>query len=189
MSQASVVAEKILRLDWIPMGSPRLRPPAHLKDFQRGWWINLFYAMFDAGGYLLFTSDLWLLSGALTRSRWESHCDAVLATFENSVVEGKRVIFLPAMIEVMEEQRKKLLRTRGGFSKPTTGERARARSLSQSEFDFESRARNESDRAAEGVVIDESRTSSPLTGKRAQRVERDRDVLRESLRRYGGKDA
>jgi hypothetical protein len=166
-----------------------------LKDFQRGWWVNLFWAMFDAEpqGYLPVTSDLWLLSGALTPSRWESHRDRVLAAFENSVVEGAQVIFFPPLIEVLETQRKKLLRNRGrgGFSKPSNdeSERAPSVSLSQSEFDFESRARNESDRAVEGVVIDESKQPSLLTGKRAKRVERDRSVLRESLRRYGGKDA
>ena len=111
-----------IRLDWIPMGPPRLRPPAALSAEQRGMWINLFWAMFDAElqGYLVVTSDMWSVAGARDRQRWESQRARVTASFIDADIAGRHVIFFPALIEALEAQRPKLLakKRRAGFSKP-----------------------------------------------------------------------
>jgi hypothetical protein len=181
----SPISENAIRLDWIPMGPPRLRPPAGFSAEQRGWFVNLFWAMFDAErqGYLAVTSDIWSLAGSRDIQRWEAHGVRVMAAFEAADIAGQHVIFFPPLIQALEEQRKKLLRTRGrgGFSKPSTDERACAPSvsLSQSEFDFDFSPRGEN----EPRIYPKS--GSPSTGKRAQR-EQTRSVLAETLRHYGG---
>jgi hypothetical protein len=183
--QVSAVPENTLRLDWIPMGPPRLRPPAGLSAEQRGWFVNLFWAMFDAEpqGYLAVTSDIWSLAGSRDIQRWEAHGVRVMAAFEAADVAGQHVIFFPPLIQALQEQRKKLLRNRarGGFSKPNTDESVRAPSvsLSQSEFDFDFSPRGENEQR------NSPKSGTPSTGKRAQR-EQTRTVLTESLRRYSG---
>jgi hypothetical protein len=104
------------RLTWVPLGSPQLRPPAHLKDFEQAWWWRLFWASFDHGdpqGFLAVSPNLWLLAGAHTRSRWESHGDAVLAAFQSAEVNGQTVIFFPALVNLIEMQRARLNRKTG----------------------------------------------------------------------------
>jgi hypothetical protein len=122
------------RLTWIPMGSPRLRPPAGLKDFQEAWWWRLFWAMFDHGepqGYLAVTADIYLLSGSRNRQRWDAHAVCLLNAFETSNVAGQQVVFFPPLIDALAAQRKKL-RARG---LPRANENRL--SLSQSVFDFD----------------------------------------------------
>jgi hypothetical protein len=120
------------------MGSPQLRPPAHLKDWQRGWWWNLFWAMFDAErqGYLAVTSDIWLVAGSRDRQRWVSHGDSVTATFDTTDIAGQHVISFRPLIEVLRRQRKKLKKTKRA-SEPL--------SLS---LDFDSKQSKEKKRAA-----------------------------------------
>jgi hypothetical protein len=104
------MSEKATRLDWIPMGSSQLRPPAHLRHSERGYWWNLFWAMFDAEpqGYLAVTSDLWLVAGSRDRQRWESHGAPVMAAFDTAEIAGQHVIFFPPMIATLEKQRARL---------------------------------------------------------------------------------
>jgi len=104
------MSEKATRLDWIPMGSSQLRPPAHLKQSQRGYWWNLFWAMFDAEpqGYLAVTSDLWLVAGSRDRQRWEAQGEMVTAAFDTAEIAGQHVIYFPPLIAVLRRQRKKL---------------------------------------------------------------------------------
>ncbi len=139
--------EKTLRLDWIPMGSPRLRPPAYLSAQERGWWTNLFWAMFDAEpqGYLAVTSDLWTIAGARDPQRWQSQCARVMASFDVSAIAGQHAISFPPMVESLEEQRRKLLakRGRGGIAKSKKGS---AHSLSLSDFDVEGQSQNQRER-------------------------------------------
>lgn len=187
---ASAISENAPRLDWIPMGPPRLRPPAGLSAEQRGWFVNLFWAMFDAEpqGYLAVTSDIWSLAGSRDIQRWEAHGVRVMAAFEAADIAGQHVIFFPPLIQALENQRKKLLRYRGrgGFSKPSSDESGRAPSvsLSQSEFDFDFSPRGENEQQ-NSTRIGPAKSNTPSTGKRAQR-EQTRAVLTETLRRYGG---
>lgn len=92
------------------MGPPQLRPPAHLKDAQRGWWWNLFWAMFDGEpqGYLAVTSDIWLVAGSRDRQRWDAHAASVMAAFDTADIAGQHVIFFPPLLEALEQQRKRL---------------------------------------------------------------------------------
>jgi hypothetical protein len=195
------------RLDWVPMGvdgSPGMIPsgkaPVFEKDFQAAWFWKLFWASLESEkqGYLRVTSQLGMLAGAHSKAFWDAEKSVVLACFEVRELEGQRWLYFPPLIEVIEDQMKKICRphrAREEFSSETTSypQGARPASPSQSAFDFEPpRARSASDRGAvEGVVSNEQpdRIASPATGKRAQRVQRDRSVLRESLRRYGGADA
>lgn len=91
------------------MTLPPIAPPKGLKDFQENWFWRLFFALTKAGGYLPFGSDLWKLTGALTRARWDANSAAVLAAFEFSEpdAEGRRNIFYPPMIAIIAEQKKK----------------------------------------------------------------------------------
>jgi hypothetical protein len=193
-------------LEWIPMaldGTPGMIPrgsiPAFEKDFQAAWFWNLFWASLrsERQGYLRVTSQLGMLAGAHSKAFWDAEKSVVLACFEICQLEGQRWLFFPPLVEVIDKQVKKLRskhRAREEFSSespPFPQEGARA-SLSQSAFDFESpRARSESDRRPVEGVVDNGRPKreGPAVGKRAQRVERDRGVLSESLRRVCGEDA
>ena len=99
------------------MGSSRLQPPAAWSAQERGWWWSLFWAMFNADpqGYLAITSDIWTVAGAHDRQRWESRCARVMASFDVSDIAGQQVLFFPPLIEVLKEQRSKLLKTRARF--------------------------------------------------------------------------
>jgi hypothetical protein len=125
------------------MGSPHLRPPSYLDSIQRGWWWNLFWAMFDAEpqGYLAVTSDFWLVAGSRDPQRWQVHSPAVTATFDTAEIAGTPVIFFAPLIDALAEQHKKL-RARG---LPRANENLP--SLSQSVFDFDRKDQKEKNRA------------------------------------------
>lgn len=125
--KGALATETTMRLDWIPMGSPRLRPPANFSAEQRGWWWSLFWTMFDQGepqGFLTVTSDIWTVAGAHDRQRWDAHAARVMAAFDVADVAGQHAIFFPPLIQVLEIQRRKLLKRqgRGAFSKFQTRE-------------------------------------------------------------------
>jgi hypothetical protein len=196
-------------LKWIPLavdGSPGMIPrglwPTFRKDFQQAWFFNLVIASLksEPQGYLDPRLDLWRLAGAHSERFWESgsprHKAAVLACFsEIAEINGVKYLYFPPLVDVVNQQTKKQLgyRAREDFSsvsKPFPQECGDL-SPSQSVFDFEVSARSENDRrVVEGVVIDDrNKRPSPTTGKRAQRVERDRGVLAESVRRVCGDNA
>ena len=82
------------------MTLPALIPPAYFcwKDFQRGWFWDLFWCLAEAGGRLPYGSDLWKLTGALTRARWDASSAAVLAAFEFDGPDAAgRISLLPAL--------------------------------------------------------------------------------------------
>ncbi|HKM99477.1 MAG TPA: hypothetical protein VJX23_03095 [Candidatus Binataceae bacterium] len=200
-------------LKWIPMAvdlSPGLVPkglwPVFEKDFQAAWFMNLFRASLQAEpqGYLDPRLPLGMIAGAHSGRFWESHKAAVLARFDIAERNGVKYLVFPPLLEVLNQQVKKQRthRAREEFSEKCTPfpQECGDSSLSQSAFDFECRAREENDgndRAAIGEVVyeqsvyeqsvyEQSVEAPGPPGKRAQRVERDRAVLRESLRRYGG---
>jgi hypothetical protein len=99
------------RLDWIPMGSPRLRPPVGLRQWEEGAWWRLLWAMFDQGepqGYLAVTPDIWILAGSRDHKRWHTHASRLMATFETANIAGQHVIFFPPLIDVIKAQQKKV---------------------------------------------------------------------------------
>lgn len=99
-------------LKWIPLPvDPPISPPAGLKDFQVGWFWNLFWASLKAEsvGYLPLSDDLWMLAGALTRERWDANSSAVLAAFEILELPGhRRLIYFPSLKAIIEAQLEKL---------------------------------------------------------------------------------
>lgn len=55
-----------------------------MKDFQRGWYIQMLLSMTRSKpvGYLPYDERLWTLAGAHTRQHFEQHCALVLACFK-----------------------------------------------------------------------------------------------------------
>ena len=188
-----------LKLKWVPLpvdGS--IGPPLGLKDFQVGWFWNLFWASLanvDSPGYLpaaAVRNTFWTLAGALTRERWDANSSAVLAAFEVREIAGRKMLCLPALVEILEEQKKKLRNHKKGDirSSHSNTQVSGDSSLSQSAFDFElhnqSQERRWDGHAKSGSATTRALSNQHAQGKRAQRVQQTRDVLRESLRRYSG---
>lgn len=134
------------------MKLPPIAPPEGLKSHQLGYWWTLFWALLEAGGYLPFGSDLWKLTGALTRERWDANRSAVLAAFEFTEPDasGRRDIFYPPLIKIIEQQKGKYRRRSRdqlGISEVSTAIHKGGRSISpsvlQSDFDFDSKDQNQ----------------------------------------------
>jgi hypothetical protein len=132
-----------INLSWIPRGSEdQLRPPRELRDFQRSWFAELLWAMFDhkpMQGYLPVTPDLWKIAGAHRRDFWDANKSEVMAAFKFRKTAGYgEVMYFPPLIEVIEEQRKLV---KGKRSRAPTvsncGEKCGGSFISQSSFDFE----------------------------------------------------
>jgi hypothetical protein len=135
------------KLSWIPLpvdGS--IGPPRGLTDFQMGWFWNLFWACagnLEFPGYLPATATrttLWTFAGAHRRAHWDANCALVMAAFELREIAGLKMLCLPALVSIVEEQTKKLRNHKkgGGFkaihSNPQRGGES---SPSQSGFDFD----------------------------------------------------
>jgi len=155
-----------MELEWAPLpmnirkGSrskgcalPAIAPPRGLKDFQVGWFWNLFWASAEAGGYLPTGPELWQLTGAFTRARWDANRAAVLAAFECTLpdADGRFQIFYPPLVRILEQQKRKLEALDARYKKSSraeissvstgfhTGGGVSSPSLSQSGFNFDSK--------------------------------------------------
>jgi hypothetical protein len=185
------------RLKWVPLpvdGS--IGPPPGLADFQVGWFWNLFWAALSNSefpGYLpaaATCTTLWTFAGAHRRAHWDANCALVMAAFELREIAGRKMLCLPALVDIVQEQNKKLRNHRRVDIRNShiDSQECGDSSPSQSAFDFElqpSGGRKDCyARSGEATTGIPSNQYSP--GKRAQRVQQTRDVLRESLRRYGG---
>jgi hypothetical protein len=185
------------KLKWIPLpvdGS--IGPPRGLTDFQVGWYWNLFCACLanlEFPGYLPVTatrSTLWTFAGAHRRTHWDANCALVMAAFELREIAGRKMLCLPDLVDIVEQQRKKLsnhrkVDIRSSHSDP---QECGDCSPSQSVLDFELQEQG-GDRDLYGNSGKTTAGASSYQyghGKRAQRVQQTRDVLRESLRRYSG---
>lgn len=177
------------KLKWVPLpvdGS--IGPPRGLTDFQVGWFWNLFWASLSNSefpGYLPVTATrntLWTFAGAHRRAHWDANCALVMAAFELREIAGRKMLCLPRLVDMVEEQRKKLRNHRKAdiriFHIDSQGGGDYSPSQSVLGFELqEQRGQN----ATTGTP-----TNQHPQGKRAQRVQQTRDVLRESLRRYSG---
>ena len=126
-------------LDWIPCSSDDdLRPPKELKSFQRDWFENLKWAMFrnrQMQGYLPVTSDLWKIAGSHRRDYWDANKSEVMIAFKFRRAAGYgEVMYLPALLKVIDEQRKLLQQKK---SRGNVGRKVGDYFISQSVFDFE----------------------------------------------------
>jgi hypothetical protein len=151
-------------------------------------------------GYLPVSVSLWRLAEAHCRECFEKECSAVMAVWERAEVAGQGVLFYPPLVAIIQEQLKKIKskrpRTTGpavmGFSEESTTVHSECGGFSPSLFDLDVGLNNDADLKKEDLKIEERKPSyaaGVATGKRAQRVQETRDVLRESLRRYGGNNA
>jgi hypothetical protein len=135
------------KLKWVPLpvdGS--IGPPRGLTDFQVGWFWNLFWASFtnsDFPGYLPATATrntLWTFAGAHRRAHWDANCALVMAAFELREIAGRKMLCLPALVDIVEEQKKKLRNhKKGGDFKGLHSDPQRGGdySPSQSGFNFD----------------------------------------------------
>jgi hypothetical protein len=185
------------KLKWVPLpvdGS--IGPPRGLTDFQVGWFWNLFWACLanvDFPGYLPVTANrntLWTFAGAHRRAHWDANCALVMAAFELREIAGQTMLCLPALVNIVETQTHKLknhrkVDIRSSHSDPQESGDC---SPSQFAFDFElQEQRGHRDHYGKSRSATTGAQTYPYPpGKRAQRVQQTRDVLRESLRRYGG---
>jgi hypothetical protein len=190
-------------LSWLPMPIQyQIGPPAGLKDYQQAWFWNLFWKSLQQEwpGYLPVSVSLWRLAEAHCRECFEKECSAVMAVWERAEVAGQGVLFYPPLVAIIQEQLKKIKskrpRTTGpavvGFSEEPTTVHSECGGFSPSLFDLDVGLNNDADLKKEDLKIEErkpSHAAGVATGKRAQRVQETRDVLRESLRRYGGNNA
>ena len=130
-------------LTWIPRGPhDPLRPPKTLKDFQRSWFEELLWAMFDYApmqGYLPATSDLFSLAGVHRKDFWDANKSELMAVLEVVQVAGRgEFVTYPPLLRVIAEQRKRLrMRKSRSPDKENVGS-----SLSLS-FDFDSEVQNQ----------------------------------------------
>jgi hypothetical protein len=113
-----------------------------------------------------------------------------MAAFELREIAGQTMLCLPALVNIVETQTHKLknhrkVDIRSSHSDP---QECGDCSPSQFAFDFElQEQRGHRDHYGKSrSATAGAQTHQYPQGKRAQRVEQTRDVLRESLRRYGG---
>jgi hypothetical protein len=172
------------QLKWIPFpldGS--FDPPRGLEDFQVGWYWNLFWTALRNPahpGVLASRKNLWTFAGAHRRAHWDANCALVMAAFELREIAGQKLWCLPRLIEIVEQQQKKLRNHKGVFRDSHRDPQASGDfSPSQSVFDFDLSPGGENEQRSS------AKPGAPSTGKRAQR-EQTRAVLTETLRRYGG---
>jgi len=109
-------------LKWLPLPldlqtkAGSIAPPAGLADFQVGWYWNLFWTALrnpEHPGFLAGRKNLWTLSGARTRERWDANCSAVMAAFELREIAGQMLWCLPPVLILIEEQSKKITDKKG----------------------------------------------------------------------------
>lgn len=77
-----------------------------MKDFQRGWYIQLLLmcARSKRVGYLPLDERLWALAGAHRREMWEQHNSAVMACFKTRTFDGLVWIYNERLLRTIEEQ-------------------------------------------------------------------------------------
>ncbi len=110
----------IQKLEWVPLYIDHLlSSPAwqDMKDFQRGWYIQLLLraARSERLGYLPLDENLWRIAGAHSRPMWEAHKAEVMACFESLHDDGRAWIYNQRLLSVMQEQTGKY-RKRSGTS-------------------------------------------------------------------------
>jgi hypothetical protein len=186
-------------LKWLPLPlnlrteAGSIGPPPGLTDFQVGWFWNLFWTSLanpEFPGYLpAARSTLWTFAGAHRRAHWDANCTLVMAAFELREIAGRKMLCLPALVNIIEEQQKKLSshRKRVDFRiSHSVPHECGDSSPSQSTFDFELQNQRGQQDGRTGYATTGVPASQFAQGKRSRRVQQTRDVLRESLRRYGG---
>lgn len=82
-----------------------------MKDFQRGWYIQLLLLMTRAKphiGYLPLDGQLWKLAGAHSKRYWENQSALVLACFKVREIGGAQWIYNERLLAELQEQSQKV---------------------------------------------------------------------------------
>ena len=81
-----------------------------MKDFQRGWYMQLMLlcAVSQRPGYIASTERLWELAGAHRRDFWDLHKSAVMACFKTRTIDGTEWIYNERLLHTIEHQHRKL---------------------------------------------------------------------------------
>lgn len=84
-----------------------------MKDFQRGWYMQLLLlcARSQRPGYLPLDQRLWELAGAHRRELWEQHKSAVMACFKTRTFEAREWIYNERLLHTIEHQHAKLAKS------------------------------------------------------------------------------
>lgn len=117
-----------------------------MRDFQRGWYMQLLLLSADNSerlGYLKLDSDLWKLAGAMRKDFFDSHKSVVLACFKTKEIDGEPWIYNERLLKTIEDQLQKLNRKIGRNGVDCSSEitetkrtKGRKRSLSISSLSF-----------------------------------------------------
>jgi hypothetical protein len=136
-----------------------IRPPLGLKDFQVGWFWNLLWASLtnlEFPGYLpAARSSLWTFAGAHRRAHWDANCALVMAAFELREIAGRKMWCLPALVDIIEEQKRKLRvhKKATDFKNRHSGpQEGGACSSSQFGFAFDTKEVKEKEQVEEGCL-------------------------------------
>ena len=95
---------------------------AQMKDYQRGWYIQLLLrsTRSERRGYLPYDGSLWRLAGAHTKQYWDDHSAVVMACFKRRQENGREWIYNERFLRMLEETETKI----------RTGEEKRSRNRS-----------------------------------------------------------
>jgi hypothetical protein len=103
------------RLEWlkIPIADAQAWTSG-LLDFEAGWFWKLLYssAASEIQGYLVNSSNLWLIAGAKRSDYWERHKSGVLARFKSREVDGIEMLYFPRLLEIINDQKAQLRKYR-----------------------------------------------------------------------------
>jgi hypothetical protein len=130
------------RLSWVPIPISNAEAwVSDLSDYETGWFWKLIFSSLAAEpqGYLLDSSNLWTITGAKRSDFWESHKSRVLARFEVREMDGMRMRCFPPLVEIIEQQRRKLHRPRSALSLSSLD----PKNQNQKQREREPRAKNE----------------------------------------------
>lgn len=144
-----------MNLKWLPI-PPHFWIPDEFRDYEVGWHVNLLKASLrtETPGYLQIlhdgeeascaeglsvTRDLWKLAGSHNGPYFQKESVRVMARFEVRQFGCHRVLFFPPLVEVINEQLKKLRnkRSRPEISEASTGVHRGSGFSSPSLFDFD----------------------------------------------------
>lgn len=132
---------------WIPDG---------LEDYRAGWRIALVKASLKSQvfGHLVLCQQgcrgcsacLWRVAGARHQDFFRKEGPVVIADWEQGQIAGRRVLFLPAVVECIDEQLKLMKAKKGLFQKEnSTDIHSSTGSLSNLSFDFEVKEKKEAE--------------------------------------------
>jgi hypothetical protein len=112
------MSETTLRLNWIPVDFSELQPPAGFSLVEEALWWRAIKALFygEPQGYVPHGQLPLMLNMRTNRDRrcWDAHGAIVTSALCEKQLAGQRMVFSPALNNLLDAQRRKLHRKRGG---------------------------------------------------------------------------